>query len=158
MIWTCYDKKSDSAVEKLRSHTRQVGGMNKLIAVSVVALSLAPSGVLAQERVGDAALGAVSGLIVLGPVGAVAGAVIGYTAGPTISHPRGMRDRERLTKRSAPATQKAPQPAASTPEAATKKPAQPTASVPEAVATEKSAPLASVPEVKNSMPPVQTLD
>jgi hypothetical protein len=132
--------------------------MNKLIAVSVVALSFAPSGVLAQERVGDAALGAVSGLVVLGPVGALAGAVIGYTAGPSISHPQGTRDRERSTKRSAPATEKAPQPAASTSEAATKKPAQSTASAPEAAATEKSAPPASEPEVKNSMPPVQILD
>jgi hypothetical protein len=39
----------------------------------------------AQERAGDAALGAVSGAVVLGPVGAVAGAFIGYTAGPSIS-------------------------------------------------------------------------
>jgi hypothetical protein len=39
----------------------------------------------AQERAGDAALGAVSGAVVLGPVGAVAGALIGYTAGPSIS-------------------------------------------------------------------------
>jgi hypothetical protein len=40
----------------------------------------------AQERAGDAALGAVSGAVVLGPIGAVAGAFIGYTAGPSISH------------------------------------------------------------------------
>ena len=41
----------------------------------------APSCVLAQERAGDAALGALSGAVVLGPVEAVAGAVIGLTAG-----------------------------------------------------------------------------
>ncbi len=40
---------------------------------------------LAQERAGDAVLGALSGAVVLGPVGAVAGAVVGYTAGPSIS-------------------------------------------------------------------------
>jgi hypothetical protein len=39
----------------------------------------------AQQRAGDAALGAVSGAVVLGPIGAVAGAFIGYTAGPSIS-------------------------------------------------------------------------
>ena len=49
-------------------------------------LLLAPSAALAQNRGGDAALGALSGAVVLGPVGAVAGAVIGYTAGPAIAH------------------------------------------------------------------------
>ncbi len=45
----------------------------------------------AQERGGDAALGAVSGAVVLGPVGAVAGALIGYTAGPSIARSWGLR-------------------------------------------------------------------
>jgi hypothetical protein len=45
----------------------------------------------AQERAGDAALGAVSGAVVLGPVGAVAGAAIGYVAGPAISRSWGVR-------------------------------------------------------------------
>jgi len=45
----------------------------------------------AQERAGDAALGAVSGAVVLGPIGAVAGAFIGYTAGPSISRSWGAR-------------------------------------------------------------------
>ena len=44
----------------------------------------------AQERAGSAALGAVSGAVVLGPVGAVAGALIGYTAGPSIAHSWGV--------------------------------------------------------------------
>jgi hypothetical protein len=60
--------------------------MKKVLAIAVVALALAPTGVSAQERVGHAALGAVAGAVVLGPVGAVAGGVIGYTAGPTIAH------------------------------------------------------------------------
>jgi hypothetical protein len=68
--------------------------MKKLLAVAVMALSFAPSGVLAQERAGDAALGALSGAVVLGPVGAVAGAVIGFTAGPAISHSWGTRGPE----------------------------------------------------------------
>jgi hypothetical protein len=45
----------------------------------------------AQERAGDAALGAVSGAVVLGPVGAVAGAIVGFTAGPSIARSWGMR-------------------------------------------------------------------
>jgi hypothetical protein len=51
------------------------------IAIVLVLLSHARAG----ERVGDAALGALSGAVVLGPVGLVAGAVIGYTAGPAIA-------------------------------------------------------------------------
>jgi hypothetical protein len=39
------------------------------------------------------ALGAVSGAVVLGPIGAVAGALIGYTAGPAISRSWGVRGR-----------------------------------------------------------------
>ena len=45
----------------------------------------------AQERAGDAALGAVSGAVVLGPIGAVAGAIVGFTAGPSISRSWGVR-------------------------------------------------------------------
>ena len=52
-------------------------------------LVLAPSAALAQ-RAGDAALGAVAGAVVLGPVGAVAGAFVGYTAGPSISRSWGL--------------------------------------------------------------------
>jgi len=59
--------------------------MKKLIAAAMIAVALAPFGARAQERTGDAALGALSGAVVLGPVGAVAGAVVGYTAGPAIA-------------------------------------------------------------------------
>jgi hypothetical protein len=48
----------------------------------------------AGERVGDAALGALSGAVVFGPVGAVAGAVIGYTAGPSIADSWGLKRSE----------------------------------------------------------------
>jgi len=60
--------------------------MKKVLAIAAVALAFAPTSVSAQERVGHAALGAVAGAFVLGPVGAVAGGVIGYTAGPAIAH------------------------------------------------------------------------
>jgi hypothetical protein len=65
--------------------------MRNIFAAAVIAVAFAPLGVLAQERAGDAALGALSGAVVLGPVGAVAGAVVGYTAGPSIAHSWGLR-------------------------------------------------------------------
>src|SRR5262249_25514111 len=68
--------------------------MKKILAAAAITLAFAPSGVLAQERVGDAALGALSGAVVLGPVGAVAGAVVGYTAGPSIAHSWGLKRSE----------------------------------------------------------------
>jgi hypothetical protein len=53
-----------------------------LIAGAVAAV---PTVASADERVGDAALGALSGALVLGPIGAIAGGVVGFTAGPSIS-------------------------------------------------------------------------
>jgi hypothetical protein len=44
----------------------------------------------AEHRGGDAALGTLSGAVVFGPLGAVAGAVID-TAGPSIAHSWGFR-------------------------------------------------------------------
>ena len=64
--------------------------MKKTIASVVLSLALMSSTAMAEERVGDAALGALSGAVVLGPIGAVAGAVIGYTAGPSISSSWGL--------------------------------------------------------------------
>ncbi len=60
-------------------------------------LLLASTAAFAQERATDAALGAVSGAIVLGPIGAVAGAFIGYSAGPSISRSWGV-DRSRTAR------------------------------------------------------------
>jgi hypothetical protein len=57
--------------------------------IAALLLVLLPSSVFAQ-RAGDAALGAVAGAVVLGPVGAVAGAFVGYTAGPSISRSWGL--------------------------------------------------------------------
>ena len=61
------------------------------IAFSILALSLATQASADEHRGGDAALGALSGAVVLGPIGAVAGAVVGYTAGPSIAHAWGFR-------------------------------------------------------------------
>jgi hypothetical protein len=56
--------------------------MRKTIAGVALSLALTSSPAMADERVGDAALGALSGALVLGPIGAAAGALVGYTAGP----------------------------------------------------------------------------
>jgi len=71
----------------------EVGGdsrMKKTVAAATFSLALMSSA-MAQERTGDAALGALSGAVVLGPVGAVAGAIVGYTAGPSIASAWGLR-------------------------------------------------------------------
>lgn len=64
--------------------------MKRLLLVGAVLL-LCGGAAEAQERAGDAALGALSGAVILGPVGAVAGAVVGYTAGPSIARSWGLR-------------------------------------------------------------------
>jgi hypothetical protein len=65
--------------------------MKTILAATVMALALAPLGASAEERTGDAALGALAGAVVLGPIGLVAGAAVGYTAGPSIAHSWGVR-------------------------------------------------------------------
>src|SRR3954447_10477004 len=65
--------------------------MKTTMAAVALVLSLTSSRAMAQERGGDAALGALSGAVVFGPIGAVAGAVVGYTAGPSIAHSWGLR-------------------------------------------------------------------
>ena len=65
--------------------------MRHVVAIAFVTLALlAPSAASAGERVVDAALGAASGAIVAGPVGLVAGGVIGFAAGPDIAHGLGL--------------------------------------------------------------------
>ncbi len=64
---------------------RGMARMKKMVVLVALTLSLTSVAAKAAERAGDAALGAISGAVVLGPIGAVAGAVVGYTAGPRIS-------------------------------------------------------------------------
>jgi hypothetical protein len=64
-------------------------GMKALIVLAAVGGSLICAQAHAQERAGSAVIGAVSGAIILGPLGAVAGALVGYTAGPEMA--RGLR-------------------------------------------------------------------
>ena len=77
--------------------------MKKQIVIVAMALTVSTAAV-AGERATSAALGAVSGLVVLGPIGAAAGAFIGYTAGPSMSRAWGVRGRSssvRQTRRTA---------------------------------------------------------
>ena len=71
--------------------------MIKAVIAAAVLLVIATSAASAQHRAGDAALGAVSGAVVLGPIGAVAGAFIGYSAGPSIARSWGI-DRSRASR------------------------------------------------------------
>jgi hypothetical protein len=65
--------------------------MKKSLVILTMAIVLVPFGASAGERMGDAALGALAGAVVLGPVGLVAGAAVGYTAGPSIASSWGLR-------------------------------------------------------------------
>jgi hypothetical protein len=72
--------------------------MTKTFTIAATMLLFATSGALADDhRPGDAALGALSGAVVLGPIGAVAGAVVGYAAGPSIARSWGF-DRRGSTR------------------------------------------------------------
>jgi len=75
--------------------------MNRIITITIVAagIGLVPIAAGAQERLGDAALGALSGALVAGPVGLVAGGVVGFTAGPAIANSWGLRHRHYRARR-----------------------------------------------------------
>jgi len=76
--------------------------MKSFVAAVAITASLAPAAAFAQERVGDAALGGLSGALVLGPVGAVAGIIVGYAAGPSISRSWGAAPDARYAARPVP--------------------------------------------------------
>jgi hypothetical protein len=125
----------------------------KTLVAAAVALSLVGSTARADEhRGGDAALGALSGAVVFGPIGAVAGAVVGYAAGPSIARSWGFR-RSTATHRSRKA---APQEAgASVRDAqAAAAPAVP----PSQAAPAPSAPAPAPAPQASSLPPVQSLE
>jgi hypothetical protein len=72
--------------------------MKRIFAAMFAAL-LFSSIALGQERAGDAALGALSGAVILGPVGAVAGGIVGYTAGPSIARSWRVRHYQRRSSK-----------------------------------------------------------
>ena len=76
--------------------------MTKALITAIAMLACVPASALAQERAGSAALGALSGAVVLGPVGAVAGALVGYTAGPSIARSWGLKGSQSARHRQPP--------------------------------------------------------
>ena len=71
----------------------------------MAAISFLPSAAAAGERGGDAALGALAGAVVAGPIGLVGGGVIGYTAGPGIANEWGLRHRHSRPRQRVPKNQ-----------------------------------------------------
>jgi hypothetical protein len=131
--------------------------MKKTVAITALSLSLISAQARADEhRPGDAALGALSGAVVFGPIGAVAGAVVGYSAGPSIAHSWGFRHSRSAAHRTKAARQATPPAKAPTqaPEAraGTTPPSEAHASMP----TPQAPP---VPKTASTAPPpVQTLE
>jgi outer membrane lipoprotein SlyB len=74
--------------------------MKKAFACMVTAAFIASSGAYAGERVLDSGLGGVSGALFFGPVGAIAGGVIGYAKGPAISRSMGLSGRHHHNRHS----------------------------------------------------------
>ncbi|MEY9179235.1 hypothetical protein ABIG06_000942 [Bradyrhizobium sp. USDA 326] len=136
--------------------------MTKALITAIAMLACVPAGALAQERAGSAALGALSGAVVLGPVGAVAGALVGYTAGPSIARSWGLRGSQSARYRQPPrraATTRVPP---RTREAMNANGQMPAASNPPPVqaAPIQTAPVQAAPAVpaQAAMPPVQGFD
>lgn len=133
--------------------------MRIFLVATLIAGSLISFEAKAQERAGDAALGAVSGAVVLGPIGAVAGAFVGYTAGPSIARSWGMhrsasRPRAQRTSQMNAATE--PQTMGSIPSSpppVIRYSAPPAARSPEPPPAKSSAPMAAT-----ELPPVQSLE
>src|SRR5712692_3775925 len=108
--------------------------MKKIVVAAVVSLTLVPMGATAQERGGDAALGALSGAVVFGPIGAVAGALVGYTAGPSIARSWGLRGSGRRDSQSRVKT-RAATPRAANPQVVQSEPTRSASSSPPPVQT-----------------------
>jgi hypothetical protein len=123
--------------------------MKKALAFAALGLSMMSSNALAGEhRGGDAALGALSGAVVFGPVGALAGAVVGFAAGPGIAQSWGLRgsSNPRHARRSA-RQETGTAAAASQPSQRDQASASPTAQ-----------PQPPSPATASTTPPVQTLE
>jgi hypothetical protein len=145
-----------AAFEGYASAVNEGTPMRKIIAIAAVTLSLISSQARADEhRGGDAALGALSGAVVFGPIGAVAGAVVGYSAGPSIAHAWGFRRSHSATRRARSARQEAPQ----APETRAPATPQPAPAAPQAAPTAPQAvapPAQHAPRTASStLPPVQ---
>ena len=130
-----------------------------LIVLAVIATSLACVPANAQERAGHGLAGVVAGALILGPVGAIAGGLIGYTAGPEMTHglvgeqPR-VRSKVRRSARSGNSAKRAV--AAGPPPAPAVAAQLPVARAPAAAPTATKA----EPSIKatHPLPPVQSLE
>lgn len=131
--------------------------MKKIVALTAISLSLIFAQARADEhRPGDAALGALSGAVVLGPIGAVAGAVVGYTAGPSIAHSWGFRHSHSAARRTKAARQAAPPADAPTQTPEARGQAMPPSEAHASMPTPQAPP---VPKTASTAPPpVQTLE
>src|ERR1700726_4528429 len=127
--------------------------MKRLVLGSAIFLTFAPAIALEQGRGSDAALGALSGAVVFGPIGAVAGAVVGYTAGPSIAHSWGFRRSSYARERRRSARQEAATAAPVETQPVPNKPATPPPPAP----TSQAAP-PPVPKTASTAPPVQGLE
>ena len=138
--------------------------MIRTFAAAAIFVALGASAAFAQHRGGDAALGALSGAVVLGPVGAVAGAIVGYTAGPSIAHSWGFRgarsERDRRYKSKNATTPAGPAGAGATRESKVSAvPMESNARLSTApVNVSSSAPIAQPNPVSGTLPPVQALE
>src|SRR3954471_8106879 len=82
--------------------------MKGLIAVGLIAVSLALATTSAYAgRVANTAIGTLAGLVVFGPVGAVAGAAVGYTAGHGIARSWGLSQPRHTSSRTSSAKRRA---------------------------------------------------
>jgi hypothetical protein len=127
--------------------------MKKIVIAALASLTLVPIGAVAQERGGDAALGALTGAVVLGPVGAVAGALVGYTAGPSIARSWGLRGSSRRDSQARVKT-RAAAPRTANPQVVQNGPAPSANPSPPSIQT----PAAPPPVLARTAPPVQTLE
>ena len=122
--------------------------MKKTFAFAALGLSVMSATALAGERRGgDAALGALSGAVVFGPVGALAGALVGFTAGPGIAQSWGLRS---STPRHARRSARQEMGTA----AAVSQPSQRD----QASASQQAQPQPPSPATPSTTPPVQTLE
>jgi hypothetical protein len=130
--------------------------MKRVLAAGLLVACLVPFGAHAEERAGDAALGAISGAVVFGPVGAVAGALVGYTAGPNIARSWRLRSPDRRPKaqavnRSRPSAAKSAPTTVSHSAGATRPPST-------AASAQPAAKAAGSTSSASGMPPVQSLE
>jgi hypothetical protein len=136
--------------------------LKRTIAIAAAVLSLISSQALADEhRGGDAALGALAGAVVLGPIGAIAGAAVGFTAGPSIAHSWGFRRSGSAARRTRSAQQQTQAPDTRPAMAAPGPAAAPPAPLAAAPAPQAAQPPARSPKTttaSSAAPPVQGLE